>query len=98
MRPTPSILSPRSYRRRAAAAYSLKVLLENLLRNEDGERITPEQIQTLAEWQPKNVRTQEIQYTPAPARVLMQDFTGVPCINSNATQNATSCCAGARKR
>ncbi len=42
----------------------MKVLLENLLRNEDGERITPEQIQTLAEWQPKNVRTQEIQYTP----------------------------------
>jgi aconitate hydratase len=58
--------------------YSLKVLLENLLRNEDGERITAEQIQALAEWQPKHVRTQEIQYTPA--RVLMQDFTGVPCI------------------
>jgi len=58
--------------------YSLKVLLENLLRNEDGERITTEQIQSLAEWQPKHVRTQEIQYTPA--RVLMQDFTGVPCI------------------
>jgi aconitate hydratase len=58
--------------------YSLKVLLENLLRNEDGERITREQIQALAEWQPKHVRTQEIQYTPA--RVLMQDFTGVPCI------------------
>lgn len=58
--------------------YSLKVLLENLLRNEDGERITTEQIQSLAEWQPKHVRTLEIQYTPA--RVLMQDFTGVPCI------------------
>src|SRR5690554_412570 len=58
--------------------YSLKVLLENLLRNEDGVRITSEQIKALAEWQPKHVREQEIQYTPA--RVLMQDFTGVPCI------------------
>lgn len=58
--------------------YSLKVLLENLLRNEDGERITAEQIKALAQWQPKHVQVQEIQYTPA--RVLMQDFTGVPCI------------------
>jgi len=58
--------------------YSLKVLLENLLRNEDGKRITAEQINALAQWQPKQVRQQEIQYTPA--RVLMQDFTGVPCI------------------
>ena len=45
--------------------YSLKALLENLLRNEDGERITAEQIQALAEWPEKHVRTQEIQYTPA---------------------------------
>jgi aconitate hydratase len=58
--------------------YSLKVLLENLLRNEDGERVTAEQITALAGWQPKHVRVQEIQFTPA--RVLMQDFTGVPCI------------------
>ncbi len=58
--------------------YSLKVLLENLLRNEDGERITAEQIKALVEWQPKHVQVQEVQYTPA--RVLMQDFTGVPCI------------------
>jgi len=58
--------------------YSLKVLLENLLRNEDGVRVTAEQIQALAGWQSDHVRTQEVQYTPA--RVLMQDFTGVPCI------------------
>ncbi|GAB2710618.1 aconitate hydratase [Halomonas garicola] len=58
--------------------YSLKVLLENLLRNEDGESVTADQIRALAEWQPQSVQPQEIQYTPA--RVLMQDFTGVPCI------------------
>jgi len=58
--------------------YSLKVLLENLLRNEDGVRVTTEQIQALAGWQADHVKVQEVQYTPA--RVLMQDFTGVPCI------------------
>jgi len=58
--------------------YSLKVLLENLLRNEDGELITADQIRDLAGWQPDLVSKQEIQFTPA--RVLMQDFTGVPCI------------------
>ncbi|HSH48280.1 MAG TPA: aconitate hydratase [Halomonas sp.] len=58
--------------------YSLKVLLENLLRNEDGERVTAEQIEALAGWQADSVRSQEIQFTPA--RVLMQDFTGVPCV------------------
>jgi aconitate hydratase len=58
--------------------YSLKVLLENLLRNEDGHLVTAEQIEAMAEWQPKAVSHQEIQFTPA--RVLMQDFTGVPCV------------------
>lgn len=58
--------------------YSLKVMLENLLRNEDGRLVTADQIQALAEWQPDVVSQQEIQYTPA--RVLMQDFTGVPCV------------------
>ncbi len=58
--------------------YSLKVLLENLLRNEDGHRVTVEQIQALADWQPQVTHQREIQYTPA--RVLMQDFTGVPCV------------------
>ena len=58
--------------------YSLKVLLENLLRNEDGHRVTAEQVQALADWQPQATQPREIQYTPA--RVLMQDFTGVPCV------------------
>ena len=58
--------------------YSLKVLLENLLRNEDGHLVTREQVQALADWQPQATAQQEIQYTPA--RVLMQDFTGVPCV------------------
>jgi len=58
--------------------YSLKVMLENLLRNEDGRLVTREQITALAGWQPGNVPSEEIQYTPA--RVLMQDFTGVPCV------------------
>ncbi len=58
--------------------YSLKVLLENLLRNEDGRLVTAEQIQSLANWQPQATQQREIQFTPA--RVLMQDFTGVPCV------------------
>lgn len=58
--------------------YSLKVLLENLLRNEDGRLVTREQIQALAEWQPQAAQQNEILYTPA--RVLLQDFTGVPCV------------------
>src|SRR5574340_626704 len=58
--------------------YSLKVLLENLLRNEDGHLVTREQIQALADWQPRAAKPREIQFTPA--RVLMQDFTGVPCV------------------
>ncbi|MEO7067495.1 MAG: aconitate hydratase [Rhodanobacter sp.] len=58
--------------------YSLKVLLENLLRNEDGNLVTAEQVQALADWQPQATQQSEIQYTPA--RVLMQDFTGVPCV------------------
>lgn len=58
--------------------FSLKVMLENLLRNEDGELVTAEQIKSVAEWRPDASPRQEIQYTPA--RVLMQDFTGVPCV------------------
>ncbi|MBN8713880.1 MAG: aconitate hydratase [Xanthomonadales bacterium] len=58
--------------------YSLKVLLENLLRNEDGRLVTREQIEALANWQPHATSSSEIQFTPA--RVLMQDFTGVPCV------------------
>src|SRR6201996_5710092 len=58
--------------------YSLKVLLENLLRTEDGANITEEHIRALAGWDPAATPSQEIQFTPA--RVIMQDFTGVPCI------------------
>ncbi len=62
----------------ARLPYSLKVLLENLLRNEDGRLVTVEQIKALAGWDPAATPSIEIQYTPA--RVLMQDFTGVPCV------------------
>ncbi len=58
--------------------YSLKVLLENLLRNEDGTLVTAEQVRAVAEWDPTAAHGSEIQYTPA--RVLLQDFTGVPCV------------------
>src|SRR4051795_784574 len=58
--------------------YSLKVLLENLLRNEDGLNVTADQVRALASWDPDAEPDTEIQYTPA--RVIMQDFTGVPCV------------------
>jgi aconitate hydratase len=58
--------------------YSLKVLLENLLRNEDGHNVTADQVRALASWNPDGEPDTEIQYTPA--RVIMQDFTGVPCV------------------
>ena len=58
--------------------YSLKVLLENLLRTEDGANITADHVRALAGWDPQATPSQEIQFTPA--RVIMQDFTGVPCI------------------
>ncbi len=63
--------------------FSLKILLENLLRNEDGANITAEQIRALAGWDPAAEPDTEIQFTPA--RVIMQDFTGVPCIVDLAT-------------
>ncbi len=58
--------------------YSLKILLENLLRNEDGVTVTGDDIQALADWDPTAEPSREIQYRPA--RVLMQDFTGVPAV------------------
>src|SRR5438128_12580243 len=58
--------------------FSMKVLLENLLRFEDGVTVTVEDIQALADWQKEQRINREIQYRPA--RVLMQDFTGVPCV------------------
>ncbi|WP_137825768.1 aconitate hydratase AcnA [Brevibacterium sp. 2SA] len=63
--------------------FSLKVLLENLLRTEDGANITEDHIKALANWDPSADPSTEIQFTPA--RVVMQDFTGVPCIVDLAT-------------
>jgi len=63
--------------------YSLKVLAENLLRNEDGANITKDHIEAIANWDREAEPSIEIQYTPA--RVIMQDFTGVPCIVDLAT-------------
>lgn len=67
----------------ATLPFSLKILLENLLRTEDGANITAAQISTLANWNPAAEPDTEIQFTPA--RVIMQDFTGVPCIVDLAT-------------
>src|SRR5579863_755409 len=58
--------------------FSLKVLLENLLRCEDGRFVHPEDIEALAEWKPNDAARKEINFMPA--RVLLQDFTGVPAI------------------
>src|SRR5579863_10284978 len=58
--------------------FSLKILLENLLRFEDGVNITRGDIDALLKWDPKALPSHEIAFTPA--RVIMQDFTGVPCV------------------
>jgi len=58
--------------------YSMKVLLENLLRFEDGSTVTTADVQALVDWQATRTSAHEINYRPA--RVLMQDFTGVPCV------------------
>ena len=63
--------------------FSLKVLLENLLRTEDGANITAASIKAIAQWDPSVEPDTEIQFTPA--RVIMQDFTGVPCVVDLAT-------------
>ncbi|MGM7665758.1 aconitate hydratase [Microbacterium sp. A93] len=63
--------------------FSLKVLLENLLRTEDGANVTKSQIEALGSWDAAAEPTTEIQFSPA--RVVMQDFTGVPCIVDLAT-------------
>jgi aconitate hydratase len=63
--------------------YSLTVLLENLLRTEDGANVTADHIRALADWDPSADPDTEIQFTPA--RVIMQDFTGVPCVVDLAT-------------
>src|SRR5436190_153996 len=58
--------------------FALKILLENLLRTEDGQSVRAEDIEALARWQPKAEPNREIAFTPS--RVLMQDFTGVPAV------------------
>ena len=58
--------------------FSMKVLLENMLRFEDGVTVTPADVQAIVDWQKERRSDREIQYRPA--RVLMQDFTGVPCV------------------
>ena len=58
--------------------YSLKILLENLLRREDGAFVKAEDVRAVAEWDARNATTKEISFMPA--RVLLQDFTGVPCV------------------
>jgi len=67
----------------ASLPFSLKVLLENLLRTEDGADITADDIRALAGWDADAEPSKEIQFTPA--RVIMQDFTGVPCVVDLAT-------------
>src|SRR6201994_4339523 len=62
----------------ARLPFSLKILLENLLRNEDGETIRAQDIEALARWNAKAEPADEIAFTPA--RVIMQDFTGVPAV------------------
>jgi aconitate hydratase len=62
----------------AGLPYSMKILLENLLRREDGRFVKPEDVRAVAEWDPKAARQKEISFMPA--RVLLQDFTGVPCV------------------
>jgi aconitate hydratase len=62
----------------ASLPFSLKILLENLLRNEDGVNITAEQATAVAQWDPQHEPDTEIQFTPA--RVILQDLTGVPAV------------------
>jgi aconitate hydratase A / 2-methylisocitrate dehydratase len=62
----------------ATLPYSLRILLENLLRYEDGKTVTPKDVQMVAGWDPKKRVEHEVQLRPA--RVLMQDFTGVPAV------------------
>ena len=63
--------------------FTHKVLLENLLRNEDGANVTREAVAALGDWNPDAEPSEEIQFTPA--RVVMQDFTGVPVVVDFAT-------------
>lgn len=72
--------------------FSLKILLENLLRHEDGQKVTAQDIQAIAEWLKTQKSTHEIAYHPA--RVLMQDFTGVPAVVDLAAMRAAMAAMG----
>jgi aconitate hydratase len=73
--------------------FSMKVLLENLLRFEDGQSVTRDDLQAMVDWQKERRIAREIQYRPA--RVLMQDFTGVPAVvDLAAMRDAMSCLGG----
>ncbi len=76
--------------------YTLKVLLENLLRFEDGRSVTTEDIQAVADWQKEQKSTSEIAYRPA--RVLMQDFTGVPAVVDLAAMRQAAIALGAEAK
>ncbi len=81
----------------ARLPFSLKILLENLLRNEDGESIRAEDVEALATWNASEEPSKEIAFTPA--RVVMQDFTGVPAIvDLAAMRDAMRDLGGARER
>ncbi|MCY3985597.1 MAG: aconitate hydratase AcnA [Candidatus Dadabacteria bacterium] len=58
--------------------FSIRILLENVLRNLDGKTVTEQHVESLAKWDPSNAEPKEIPYKPA--RVILQDFTGVPCV------------------
>jgi aconitate hydratase len=76
----------------ADLAFSLKILLENLLRTEDGRNVTAGHIRALAEWQPAADPDTEIQFSPA--RVIMQDLTGVPAVVDLATMREAMAALG----
>ena len=72
--------------------FSLKILLENLLRSEDGKTVTADDIRALANWDPAAAPSREIAFRPA--RVLMQDFTGVPAVVDLAAMRAAMVALG----
>ena len=76
--------------------FSLRILLENLLRHEDGRTVTAEDIKFLANWDPNAEPSREIAYMPA--RVLMQDFTGVPAVVDLAAMRDAMKALGAIRR
>ena len=80
----------------ASLPFSLKILLENLLRTEDGRNVTAEHVTALAQWDPPAEPSTEIQFTPA--RVIMQDLTGVPAVVDLATMREAMRRSGRRRR